>query len=131
MIALLATMLGACNMGAEPYYSAQIRNDSSSTYLVDFTSVSVARVFRIPGHSTMELYSIVGVRSSNDYLSEAVIYLTDCSKVAALKLNQDLDTIYVDKSGAVSLRAHRDIPYGNTTELGYLQSLEPGCPANK
>ncbi|HEX7491166.1 MAG TPA: hypothetical protein VF337_05640 [Candidatus Limnocylindrales bacterium] len=131
MIAILALILGACNMGADPYYSAQMRNDSSTTYLVDFTSVSVARVFWVPGHSTMQLYSLVGVGPSYDYSSKAVIYLTDCSKVATVQLNQDLDTIYADSAGAVSVRAHRDVPYENTTELGYLQSPEPGCPAGR
>ena len=63
MAVLLAAHLlavAACAGGGEPGYTAQMRNDASTTYLVDYKSDQVVWVFRVPGHSTVESLFRVG-----------------------------------------------------------------------
>lgn len=126
LLAALPLAVGACALGSEAGYTAQMRNDASTTYLVDYKSDQVVWVFRVPGHSTVEFYSASGVHSS--YWAEATIYLTDCTKVATVQLTKDLDTIYVDPQGHASVRAFRDVPYSGPVGAGGLGSYEPGCP---
>ena len=125
IFAVIPFLVGACALGGESGYSAQMRNNASTTYLVDFKSDHVAWVFRVPAQSTASLYSAPGVHSS--FWGEAVIYMTDCTKVAAVQLTKDLDTIYVDPQGRISVRAFRDVPYTGAIGAYGLGSYEPGC----
>jgi hypothetical protein len=124
-LVFIAIAAGACSLGVEPDYTALMRNDSQTAYLVDFRSDHVAWVFSVPGNSSVQLESLHG--ALDGYSAVAAIYLTDCTKVATVELTKELHTVYVDPHGAVSARAHRDLQYQGPVSVRGEGTYQPGC----